>query len=74
MEPGNASRASAMKGDSVKNYMLEPPAAKEYIPICPVCGKECDTVYLDSDRDVAGCDRCISPEDAYEYLYEEEET
>ena len=54
--------------------MLEPPAAKEYIPICPVCGKECDTVYLDSDRDVAGCDRCISPEDAYEYLYEEEET
>ena len=46
---------------------------KEFIPVCPVCGKECDTVYLDYEGEVAGCDRCIFMEDAYVYLYEEEE-
>ena len=37
---------------------------------CPVCGKECDTVYLDFEGEVAGCDRCIFMEDAYVYLYD----
>lgn len=52
----------------MKDYKPEPPAWDDFIPICPVCGKECDTVYLDENRDVAGCDRCIRLKDAYEYL------
>ena len=52
----------------MKDYKPEPPAWDDFIPICPVCGKECDTVYLDENRDVTGCDRCIRLKDAYEYL------
>ena len=52
------------------DYRLEPPEAEEFILRCPVCGKECDTVYLDLDGDVAGCEHCITLKDAYEYLYE----
>lgn len=55
----------------MRDYRLDPAEAEEFIPRCPACGKECDTIYLDSDRDVFGCDRCVSLEDAYEYLYEE---
>ena len=50
---------------------LEPAEREEFIPVCPICGRECDTLYLDKDRDVAGCDRCITLKDAYEYLSEE---
>ena len=52
------------------DYKLESPEKKDFIPICPVCGKECDTIYLDADKEVAGCDQCISMADAYDYLYE----
>ena len=53
------------------DYRLEPPVPDDYIPVCPVCGEECDTVYVDMHDDIVGCDRCINMEDAYEYLYEE---
>ncbi len=55
----------------MRDYRLDPPEAEEFIPRCPVCGLECDTLYLNSDREVFGCDRCISLVDAYEFLYEE---
>ena len=55
----------------MRDYRLDPPEAEEFIPRCPVCGLECDTLYLNSDREVFGCDGCISLVDAYEYLYEE---
>lgn len=35
-------------------------------PRCPVCGDECEAVYLDRAGDVAGCDCCLSPWDAGE--------
>ena len=54
------------------DYRLEPPAWDEYIPVCPVCGEECDTVYMDYEGEVAGCDRCTHLANAYEYLYEGE--
>ena len=54
----------------MRDYRLDPPEAEEYIPRCPVCGLECDTLYLDSDREVFGCERCVALCDAYEYLYE----
>ena len=59
--------------ETIPDYQPEPPVKREFIPVCPVCGKECDTVYLDYEGAVAGCDRCIFMEDAYVYLYEEEE-
>ena len=58
--------------ETIPDYRPEPPAWDDYIPCCPVCGAECDTVYLDMNDDIVGCDRCINMEDAYEYLYDEE--
>ena len=52
----------------MEDYRIEPPAWDDFIPICPVCGEECDTVYLDIDDEVIGCDQCITLEDAYEQL------
>ena len=54
------------------DYHFEPPVPDEYIPYCPVCGEECDTVYVDLYDDIVGCDQCMNMEDAYEYLYDEE--
>ena len=56
----------------MQDCRLDPPEADEFIPRCPVCGRECDTLYLASDREVFGCDRCVSLVDAYEYLYEKQ--
>lgn len=44
-------------------------------PVCPICGKECETFYTKkSDGEFLGCDNCIASEDAYpiEYDYEPE--
>ena len=58
--------------ETIPDCQPEPPAWDDYIPVCPVCGEECDTVYLDMNDEIVGCDRCINMEDAYEYLYDEE--
>lgn len=35
-------------------------------PVCPVCGQECETVYLDhKTRDILGCDVCVDVKDAW---------
>ena len=41
-------------------------------PICPVCGEECETLYL-QDGNVIGCDSCIETKDAWEYWDEYED-
>ena len=56
----------------MEDYRIEPPDTADFVPHCPVCGKECDTVYLDKDLEVFGCERCITMHDAYEYLFLEE--
>ena len=33
-------------------------------PRCPECGRVCDTIYL-RDREVVGCDLCISSVEAW---------
>lgn len=33
---------------------------------CPVCGEECDTVYLQGSE-VIGCENCIDEQDAWEW-------
>lgn len=65
--------AEVLMREYIPDYQLELPVRKEFVPICPVCGKECDTVYLDFEGGVAGCDHCVFMEDAYVYLYEEED-
>ena len=35
------------------------------VPICPVCGAECEIVYKDG-HEIIGCNECITEEDAYE--------
>lgn len=42
-------------------------------PECPVCGAVCETIYCDPYGSAVGCDQCISPRDAYEYMEEENE-
>ena len=43
------------------------PDPPEYaVPVCPVCGRECEKVFFDSDYDIIGCDECISEKSAYE--------
>lgn len=35
-------------------------------PHCPICGAECDTVYLNKDMEVIGCSECVRTENAWE--------
>lgn len=48
----------------------EPPGEPENIPHCPICGKECDTIYRDRDYEIVGCEECITAYDAWEEEYE----
>ena len=44
---------------------------------CPVCGRDCETIYTDSDNNVVGCENCymdgITVWDSAEFLKLEEE-
>lgn len=35
-------------------------------PHCPVCGSECETVYMDECRDIVACDVCLREQDAWD--------
>ena len=35
-------------------------------PHCPVCSKECETVYKTKDYEIIGCDLCLQPVDVWE--------
>lgn len=41
------------------------PDADCFEPRCPVCGAECEWIYVYRDGDAAGCDRCLSRRDAW---------
>ncbi len=45
-----------------------PDGKEQGYPRCPVCGAECDTVYVDRHRDVLGCERCVKCADAWDAL------
>ena len=61
---------------NLPDYRLDPPEPPEY-PACKCCGStEYDQIYFDIDGEWAGCDACMSHEDADDYWgahYEEEE-
>lgn len=44
---------------------LEPPEP-EAEPICPCCGEECETLYLDRAGFIVGCENCMETLDAWE--------
>lgn len=35
-------------------------------PHCPICGEECETLYVDKYGVAVGCDMCINKHDAWE--------
>lgn len=39
-------------------------------PKCPVCGEECETIYLDREGDPCGCEWCTSKVDSWEWYDE----
>ena len=56
----------------MRDYLLEP---EEYsMPICPICGEECEEFYFNRDGNICGCDNCISVKNAVEYEEEERES
>lgn len=44
-----------------------PPYDDDPEPTCPICGKECETIYTDKDGDVFGCNECVTLWEAYEW-------
>ncbi len=49
------------------------PDGKEPIEmICPKCGEVCDFYYIDADREVCGCECCISLYSAESWIMENE--
>lgn len=41
------------------------PHGEPNYPHCPVCGSECDEIYLDVDNEICGCDECIRTRSAW---------
>ena len=35
---------------------------------CPICGKRCEEIYMDINRDAVGCDCCMKAVDAYDWF------
>ena len=56
-------------------YGPDPPEPDEIL--CPVCGDGCETIYLDDNNEVAGCENCIMDQymklDAAELMGKEKE-
>ena len=48
------------------------PTPPEYnVPVCPICGNECSTLYRDSTG-IIGCENCVTELDAWEEMYNKE--
>lgn len=43
------------------------------VPVCEICGCECETIYKDKHGVVFGCENCIETVDAYDYQDENED-
>lgn len=38
---------------------------------CPICDREFETIYIDANGEVCGCDKCVRARDADEWFQEE---
>lgn len=47
-----------------------PDGKEEPQPICPVCGEECDTLFL-NDGQIVGCENCVETRSAWDLLVDE---
>ena len=52
---------SKVDSDTVPSYLR-----KSDVPVCPICGKECEAAYLDRNGAPEGCDNCISEKDSWQ--------
>ena len=50
-----------------------PPYDDDPEPTCPICGKECETIYTDKDGEAFGCNECVTLWEAYEWCDEHRE-
>lgn len=50
----------------IPDYLMLDPKMKVIFPRCPVCGKDCDTVYKDRDGTIFACENCVTIADAYD--------
>ena len=61
-------------GWGVHDYPTPPETVN---PVCPVCGNECDYVFLNENGEVVFCDVCEEEQfwkrDAYEWMEERNE-
>lgn len=55
-------------GWGVRDYPTPP--ENDRVPVCPVCGQDCRTIYRAHDFTVVGCDQCIDSLDAYMWMDE----
>jgi uncharacterized protein (UPF0212 family) len=37
---------------------------KSKMPICPKCGEECDSFYIDGNKNILGCENCVKRVDS----------
>lgn len=53
----------------IANYLRTGyPNGDPVYPRCPVCGKQCETIFQDMYGDVFGCDNCVTFVDAWEEM------
>lgn len=54
-----------------------PDGYEDIMPRCPKCGSETDTIYINIDNEIMGCDGCLRARDAWDdprcFSEEEEE-
>lgn len=41
--------------------------------LCPCCGEECDTIFLDYSRTAFGCEMCVRKLDAWDWFQDMKE-
>ena len=46
------------------------PEVEPRYPRCPICNKECETIYWSREGEVVGCDECLEKQDAWDYQKE----
>ena len=47
----------------------DPPVEPDPIePHCPICGASCDTFHINKDREIVGCEECLSAVDAWKWV------
>lgn len=59
-------RMAGVRAESIPRFAPPPVNEEETIPVCPICGKECETVYYATfgAHYLVGCDCCITSRDA----------